>query len=100
MSVAKLDLEVEVSKEMIDDPSGIYMIHYRIEWGKEGAFASGSTVYCYRQHDLSINMLMSDHGLQRKRIKLIALTALKKVGESVAVTQPIKRWGITNEKAN
>lgn len=99
MTVAKLDLEVDVSKKMVDDPSGIYFISYKIEWGRDGDFIYDHTVYCYRQHDMGISMLISKNGLQKKRIKKITLVAKKVIGESIAEQQPIEKWRITNESS-
>lgn len=95
MTVAKLDLEIKVDKELTDNPRGIYVVEYRFDWGRDGAYASGTTVYCNIQHDMSINMIMNNLGLNNKRIKRIELIAKKNVGESVAVAKEIKRWRIT-----
>jgi len=100
LHLSKFDIEVEVSRDMIENPNGIYMISYKIEYGREGDFAFGYTVYCYNQHDLGIDMIIAENGLQNKRIKKIELSSRKQVGDSVAKTSLIKKWRITNAKNN
>lgn len=97
MPTAKVDIEVNVSKQMVEDHAGIYVIKYKVEWGRDGLYAIGTTVYCHRQHDHSVESILSSNGLHNKSIKRITLYAEKQVGDSVAVTKPIKRWRITNE---
>jgi hypothetical protein len=98
MSVAKLDLEIIVDREMTTNQRNIYLADIKIEWGRDGEYAKDTTVYCNVQHDFTIEILLRKHGLTRKRIKKIEITKVKHVGESVATLRPIIKWKITKTK--
>lgn len=97
MEVVKLDLTVEVSKEMLDNPHDICKVKYTVEWGRDYEFKQLETIYMAAQHDLSIDMVMRELGLLTKRIKMIRIERLEVVGKSIAKIKPIEKWEVTNE---
>ena len=96
MKVSKVNQEVLVGRSMIDMPSLMYKARYRCDWGK-GDFTEADSIYCYLSHDLSINWMVKDLGLQKKRIKKGTVTEICDVGRSIAKMTEIKQWKITKE---
>jgi hypothetical protein len=95
---SEVSLEVIADKELIDNVSRIFKCDFVFYFGDD--FAKTETLYCGLQHDLGIEMAISDLGLKNKRIKKIEIKKLYDVGGSIAKHLPIEKWKITNEQTS
>lgn len=96
MKIVKLDQTITICDKIKADQNGIFWADYRIEWGRNGEYITHRSVYCYHNHDLDIDWMLRKHGLDKKRIKKVEITAVMTTGATIAPKNHIKNWKITN----
>lgn len=81
-----------IDKELVDRESEMFLISARISFKNDDADKNCESIYCHLQHDLGIDWLLRDLSSTNRSFKKLEIKKIRKVGDSLAKKQPIKKW--------